>query len=274
MPEGDILRRTARRLDEALTGQVLVTAELRWPDAAGAHLDGVTITGTESYGKHLFTHFDDGRSLHTHLRMEGSWRLERTGGDQAARAARSPWVRALLTTPRWTAVGHRLGMLDLVPSADAPGLVAHLGPDALADDFPERGLATALARLRERPSTPVAEALLDQTRVAGFGTIYMAESLFARRIWPWTPVEDVDDLASLVMTGRVLMLRSVESDSPTATGETVRGMSTRVHGRRGRPCRRCGTPVREGTAGQPPRERPVFWCPACQPGPGGDPPGR
>nr|WP_237728267.1 DNA-formamidopyrimidine glycosylase family protein [Cellulomonas sp. APG4] len=250
-----------------MTGRPVVAAELRWPDAAGAHLDGVTVTGTESYGKHLFTHFDDGRTLHTHLRMEGSWRLERTGSAAAARAARSPWVRALLTTPSWTTVGHRLGMLDLVATAQAPTLIAHLGPDVLADDFPARGLPVALARLREHPRTPIAEALLDQTRAAGFGTIYMAESLFARRIWPWTPVEEIDDLASLVMTGRVLMLRSVDSDSPTATGETVRGATTRVHGRRGRPCRRCATPVREGTAGRPPTERPVFWCPRCQPEP-------
>ena len=94
MPEGDILRRAARSLDEALAGQRLVRAELRWPSAAGVDLVGATVLRTVPYGKHLFTRFDDGRSLHTHLRMEGSWRLSRTGTPEAR--ARSPWVRAVL----------------------------------------------------------------------------------------------------------------------------------------------------------------------------------
>ncbi len=79
MPEGDILRRTAARLDQALAGRVVRRAELRWPDAGGVELAGRTVLGTRPYGKHLLTRFDDGRTLHTHLRMDGSWRVGRTG---------------------------------------------------------------------------------------------------------------------------------------------------------------------------------------------------
>lgn len=269
MPEGDVLRRTAARLDRALTGHVLTSGELRWPSAAGVDLSGRRVLGTHAYGKHLFTRFDDGRTLHTHLRMEGSWRLERTGSPEATRAARGSFVRAVLTAPGWTAVGNRLGMLDVVPSERAGLLIAHLGPDVLDDDFPTTGLPLALERLAAVPTIPVAEALLDQQVVAGIGTIYMAESLHVRRVWPWTPVAEVDDLASVLMTARRLMARSVQAPTPTATGETARGSGSRVHGRRGRPCLRCGTPVAEGVARRPPTERPVFYCPACQPRPGG-----
>ena len=38
-----------------------------------------------------------------------------------------------------------------------------------------------------------------------------------------------------------------------------------VHGRAGRPCPRCGTPIR--SRGQGDANRTVYWCPACQPGP-------
>ena len=266
MPEGDILRRTARSLERALTGDVLVRSELRWPDLAGADLVGRTVLGTDAYGKHLFTRFDDGRTLHSHLRMEGSWRLDRTGGggDRAAGA----FVRAVLATARWTATGHRLGMLHLVPTPEEHALIAHLGPDVLADDFPSDGLPEALRRAADRGATPVAEVLLDQTVAAGIGTIFMAESLYARRVWPWTPTDEVDDLASLLMTARVLMERSVASDVPGTTGEPARGRTTYVHGRRGRPCRRCGTFVERGLARRPPQERPVFYCPTCQRDPG------
>ena len=262
MPEGDILRRTARTLDRALTGNALVRAELRWPDAAGVDLVGRTVLGTSAYGKHLFTRFDDGRSLHTHLRMEGSWRLERTGGgrDRAAGA----FVRAVLATATWTAIGHRLGMLDVVPTAQEQGLIGHLGPDALADDFPTAGLPESLRRAAERGATPIAEVLLDQTVVAGFGTVYMAEALYVRRIWPWTPTDEVADLASLMMTGRVLMQRGVESDLPVPNGERAGGRDNYIHNRGGRPCRRCGAPIARGLARKPPQERPVYYCPVCQ----------
>lgn len=264
MPEGDILRRTAAALDRALTGEVVVRTELRWPDAAGTRFDGATVLGTHAYGKHLFMRFDDGRTLHTHLRMEGFWRVHPTGS-AAARGA-SPWVRAVVGSARRTALGHRLGMLDVVPTRREQELIAHLGPDVLADDFEERGLPEALARAADRGATPVVEVLLDQTVAAGIGTVYAAETLHARRVWPWTPV-DRTDAASLLMVARTLMARSVAAASPTATGDTVTGRTTMVHGRGGRPCRRCGTPISVGTARRPPMERPVWWCPRCQPAP-------
>ena len=40
-----------------------------------------------------------------------------------------------------------------------------------------------------------------------------------------------------------------------------------VYGRKGRPCPRCGTPVRKADQGEAGRERPTYWCPRCQTGP-------
>lgn len=260
MPEGDILRRTAASLDRVLAGQVVTGSDLRWPSAAAVRFDGAAVLGTHAYGKHLFTRFDDGRTLHTHLRMDGYWRtFPGPPGDRA----RSIAVRAVLRTDRASAVGYHLGMLDVVATRDEGTLVAHLGPDVLADDFPTAGMPEALTRAAGKGSTPIAELLLDQTVVAGFGTIYMAETLFTRRVWPWTPAAEAD-LPTLFMVGRTLMARSVTAPTPTATGETAPGRATLVHGRQGRPCRRCGTPVQVGTARRPPMERPVFWCPVCQ----------
>ncbi|WP_353706738.1 DNA-formamidopyrimidine glycosylase family protein [Cellulosimicrobium sp. ES-005] len=273
MPEGDILRLVSARLDEALAGRVLVRAELRWPTAAEVDLTGRTVVANVPYGKHLFTRLDDGRSLHTHLRMEGSWRIARTGA-RDARAA-EPSVRVVLANAWWTAVGNRIGMLHVLRTADERTITGPLGPDVLADDFPTEGVAEAVARLRaddaaggtgprhrpgrERTGVPVAEALLDQHLVAGIGTIYTAESLFAERIYPWTPVRDVEDLAGVLTTARALMQRTVRHGfDPRA------GVVRHVHARTRKACHVCGTPVAEGTANEPPYERPVFWCPSCQ----------
>ncbi|MBT0995778.1 Fpg/Nei family DNA glycosylase [Cellulomonas sp. DKR-3] len=249
MPEGDVVRRTAIRLDQALAGRPLVRSELRWPTAAGVDLVGRSVLGTGSYGKHLLTRFDDGRTLHTHLRMDGQWRVARTGSPEAR--AGSPSVRAVLATERWTAWGHLLGMLDVLPTRDERRLLGHLGPDVLADEL---DLDEIARRWAAQGSTPVAEVLLDQRVAAGLGTIYCAESLFVERLWPWTPADAVPEPMRLYVIARHQLQRSV------ATGAAP----GRVHGRRGQPCPRCGAPIAEGQARQPPMQRPVFYCPRCQ----------
>lgn len=253
MPEGDVLRRTAARLDQALAGRVLTRAELRWPTAGAVDLRGRTVLGTVAYGKHLLTRFDDGRTLHTHLRMEGSWHLARTGSADAT--GRSSHVRAVLADESWTALGLLLGMLDVVPTRDERTLVGHLGPDVLADDFTAgAGLDEAVHRWRARGSTPVAEVLLDQTVAAGIGTIYAAESLFAERLWPWAPADTIAAPDRVLLVARRLMQRAVLTGLPPR----------RVHGRLRSPCPRCGTPIAVGQARRPPMQRPVFYCPGCQ----------
>lgn len=262
MPEGDILRRTARRLDQALAGEVLTRAEVRWPTPGEVDLVGRTVLGTVSYGKHLLTRFDDSRTLHTHLRMEGSWAIARTGAPAAA--ARGAFVRVVLGTEAWTAIGTRIGMLDVTATRDEHTLIGHLGPDILDPTFPCLGLAEALRRWAAQGATPIAEVLLDQRVIAGIGTIYTAESLFARRIWPWTAADQVQDPAALLLAARTLMARSVDAVTPTATGDTTRGRTTLVHARGRQPCRRCGSSIAVGRAFIPPVDRPVFYCPRCQ----------
>jgi endonuclease-8 len=264
VPEGDVLRRTATRLDQALAGRALVRAELRWPSVATVGLVGRTVLGTAPYGKHLLTRFDDGRTLHTHLRMEGSWRIARTGTPDAR--ASGQLVRAVLASETWTAIGDGLGMVDVVATRDEHTLIGHLGPDLLAADFPDTGLAEALRRWDLRGAAPVCDVLLDQQVVAGIGTIWMAESLFARRIWPWTPADRVE-AAAVLTTARNLMGRSAAAFAGSDGRMGSRGaadLERRVHGRLRQPCSRCGTPIAVGTARKPPQERPVFYCPTCQ----------
>ena len=266
VPEGDALRMTAALLDGVLAGRRLVRGELRWPTVAAANLAGRIVRHTRPFGKHLLTRLDDDRTLHSHLRMDGAWRVVPTGSRPAE--ARSPHVRALLATEADTALGLDLGMLDLVPTAREHELVGHLGPDLLDDSFdtgagePGPGLVEAVTRWGRCGATSACDVLLDQRVVAGIGTIWLAESLFAHRIFPWTPADEVDPVVVL-RTARRLMQASV-AGHPTI----------RVHGHRGRPCPRCGTPVARGQARRPPYERPVFWCPTCQAqtSPVGEPP--
>ncbi|MPV39012.1 Fpg/Nei family DNA glycosylase [Georgenia subflava] len=266
MPEGDSVVRVARRLDAALAGQVLVRGELRWPDLGGVDLAGVGVVANATYGKHLLTRLADGRTLHTHLRMEGRWRLVRTADLAPAgpsRADRSPQVRAVLATERWTCLGLELGLMDLVPTAEEDRLLGHLGPDVLGADL---DVAAATDRILAQGGRGIGEVLLDQRVVAGLGTIFMTETLWAHRISPWAPAGSLgQSAADLVRTARSLLLRSVAARQPGTTTDDPR-RPTNVYGRDRRPCPRCGAPVARGEVGRAPTTRRVFFCPRCQAG--------
>ncbi|MHA3702089.1 Fpg/Nei family DNA glycosylase [Jatrophihabitans sp. YIM 134969] len=265
MPEGDSVYRLARRLDAALAGRVLAEGRLRVAAHASADLAGVTVLGHDTHGKHLLTRFDNGDTLHTHLRMQGSWSVVRPG----RRLPRHVWpsVRVVLATVGGpTAHGLDLPVVDLVRTADEATVVGHLGPDPLRPDW---DAGEAARRLRLEPDRPLAAALLDQRVVAGFGNLWVNELCFLRGHSPWTPVGEVDVDRLLTLGARALRhSASVPTAYQVTTGVARRGESHWVAGRAGQPCRRCRTPVRVAAeVREDPEQRRTWWCPSCQPGP-------
>ena len=252
MPEGDAVWRTARRLHGALAGRVLSRTDFRVPRFATADLTGQRVTETISRGKHLLTRTDAGVTVHTHLRMDGSWRVR----PAAERASGGHRIRLILANDTWQAVGYLLGVVEILPTAAEQRAVGHLGPDW--------DPAEAERRLRADPARPVGEALLDQRNLAGVGNIFATEMLFLRGLSPWRPVGEVSDLRALVELGQRLLDANKERAGIITTGVNRRGEETWVYGRAGRPCRRCGTRIRGAEQGAAGEERLRFWCPACQ----------
>lgn len=260
MPEGDTVWWTARRLHAALAGRRLVAASLRVPQHATADLAGRMVYEVRSRGKHLLTRLEPDLTLHTHLGMDGSWRLRRP--DARWPSAREP-VRAILQTEGTLAIGRRLARVDLVPTAREDELVGHLGPDLLGPDWDP---AEAVRRLSTRPERTIGEALLDQRNLAGIGNLYRSEVLFVRGLHPTVPVGDAgssDDLRALVELAQRMLALNREHPEQATTGDLRPGRRHYVYRRERRPCLRCGTPVRRlELAG-----RSAYWCPSCQPRP-------
>ncbi|MBK9741032.1 MAG: Fpg/Nei family DNA glycosylase [Actinobacteria bacterium] len=257
MPEGDTVWLAAKRLDDALGGQALVSSDFRLPALATVDLAGVTILGVAPRGKHLLFRLDDGRTLHTHFRMEGAWHLYRP--DARWRGGPAHTVRVVLTTAAWSAVGYRIPVVDLIATADEGSVVGHLGPDLLGPDW---DAGAAVDRLQARPDMEIGEALLDQRNLAGIGAIYCCESLFLCGVSPFTPVGQVPDLSGLVTTAHRLLMRNAPRTSRSTTGDERRPYY--VYSRRRQPCRRCGTLIESGEQGRAPRARVMYWCPRCQ----------
>ena len=248
---------TARRLHGALAGRVLTRSDFRVPRFATADLTGQTVTETVSRGTHLLTRTDAGITVHTHLRMDGSWRVR----PAAERVTGGHRIRLILANGQWQAVGYLLGIVEVLITAGEQGAVGHLGPDLLGPDWDP---AEAERRLRADQARPAGEALLDQRNLAGIGNVYKAETLFLRGVDPWRPVGEIGDLAALVGLAQRLLEANKERPGQVTTGVRRRGEETWVYGRAGRPCRRCGTPIRSADQGRDPDGRVTFWCPRCQ----------
>lgn len=257
MPEGDVVARVARALTENLAGQKVTSAELRWPNLAGIDLSGWLIGETTSYGKHLFTHFDNERILHSHLRMDGMWRFK----SSKIATPKDHRLRAVISTSSVVALGWQLGMMHLIQPREVHTLIGHLGIDLMGDD-PK--YEQAVNRLSLHQDRPIGACLLDQTISAGIGTIYMAETLWLYRINPWRPANEIEEPEKLFHTASALMKRSASGQHLTATGDWRPGYDTAVHGRENKPCRRCDGYITKKPIGDPPYERPAFYCPHCQ----------
>jgi endonuclease VIII len=244
MPEGDSLHRAAQRL-QVLVGE-RVEVETPHPRAAvkglAERLDGRRLDGVEAVGKNLLLRFEGGLVLRSHLRMNGRWRIEPRGTPRNGK----PWL--ILRGAEREAVLWNGAVLELVGARGAP----RLGPDILGEppDF-----ETMLKRLRvESQKREVGDALLDQRLVAGIGNLWRAEALWEARVSPWRPLAEVGDeeLRAVLEAAHAMMRMALDGPRPPR----------RVYRRAGRPCPRCGAPIRSAPQGD--NARTAYWCPACQ----------
>jgi len=257
VPEGDVVWYTAHRLHEALAGRVLTRSDFRVPRYATVDLSGQPVTEAVSRGKHLLIRTGNGLTVHTHLKMDGSWQIRPADAGPPRRNVHQ--IRLLLANTRWQAVGYLLGITEVLPTADEDRVTGHLGPDLLGPDW---DATEAVRRLERSAVRPIGEALLDQRNLAGIGNLFKSEVLFLRGVSPWKQVSEVKDLPKMVDLARRLLDANKARIGQVTTGDTTPGRQTWVYGRQGAQCRRCGTPIRKRTDRA---ERMTFWCPACQP---------
>ena len=199
-----------------------------------------------------------------------------SGGDDAAAPAPGLWEPP---EPRG-AVRLRLagehGVADLTgPAAcellDAEGLAAvrrRLGPDPLRADGDIEVFVAGVRRRRR----PIGELLMDQSVISGVGNIFRAETLLRCGVSPFRAGDRLSadrvrrlwrDLVPLmeygVATGFITTVEAADVPDPLPEGDEE-AARWYVYHRTGRPCLRCGSPVRERTAAG----RRLFWCAACQ----------
>jgi len=274
VPEGDTIFRAARTLQRALAGKTVRRFESALAGLAAVDdqspVAGRTIEEVSSRGKHLLMRFSGDLTLRTHMRMNGSWHIYRTG--EAWRLSRRD-MRMVIETDDFVAVGFNIPVAEFLTADQLrrQNDLRLIGPDLLGAEFDE---VEVLQRMRARAERPVAEILLNQRVLAGIGNVYKSELLFLAGIFPFAPVGAIDEesLKTVMTLGRKLLAANV-LDSSSAAIITYSGFrrTTRrsdpadrlwVYGRRGKPCRNCGTEIDYRKTGVDARS--TYWCPACQ----------
>jgi endonuclease-8 len=197
--------------------------------------------------------FEGDLTIHSHLRMTGSWGTYAIG-QRWRRSPRRAWL--VLTARGREAVQFDGPVLELMTESRTrfDQRIAGLGPDIIGEDFDEERF---LRRLREDdPTRPIGDALLQQRTLAGIGNLWKVEGCFAAGIDPWRPTGKVSDeeVLSIVHDVRPRMQQSARDGNQTR--------HKAIYGRSGRPCPRCGARISQ--RGQWEDNRPTYWCPGCQ----------
>jgi endonuclease-8 len=252
VPEGDTILRAATQLGRALAGKRVTRFESVFTPLIkvddDAPLAGRTVERVHAVGKHLLMDFSGGLTLRTHMRMNGSWHIYRSG-ERWQRPHRD--MRIVIETEDFVAVAFSVPVAEFLRKPEQHRELRALGSDILTDDF---DAAEARRRMRERPEEEIANVLLNQRVLCGIGNIYKSESLFLAGVNPFRHVATLSDeqLDTIIANARKLMRASV------AGGRARRW----VYSRAGELCRRCGTPLayrKQGTDA-----RGTHWCPECQ----------
>lgn len=279
MPEGDTIYRSARALAKVLEGKHVTKFDTGYAHLAAVDDDrplvGRLIEKVEAQGKWLLMHFSDDLILVTHMLMNGSWHIYRTG---------EKWwlpkkaMRVLLEVDGWQAVAFNVPVAEFHTAASLArkSSVPKLGPDVLSDGYnADIGYAALKARAASHPEDEIANVLLNQRVIAGLGNVYKSEVCFAARVHPFRLMKTITDdemrqmadVAQRYMKANVL--EGTGEGIVTYTGKRRTTHSTRredrlwVYGRRGLECRRCGGVIEYRKQGVGARS--TYWCPDCQP---------
>jgi endonuclease-8 len=258
MPEGDTIFRAAATLHARLAGKQVIRWTSPLPALINPHVVGLTIVRVEAVGKNLFIVFEDGRALHTHMRMHGSWHIY----PQSTEPRNFPGTaRVTIEVEGCVAVCFAAPVVRMLSGPQVVREVEALGPDLLAPDFEVGGAAKRILAAGERP---IGDTIMDQRVVAGIGNVYKSEVLFIMKLDPFAASESLglEKARALMTEARRLMKRNLAPGSGMRTTRLGAGGRHWVYKRSGEPCLTCGERIRMRRQGV--GQRSTYYCPSCQ----------
>jgi formamidopyrimidine-DNA glycosylase len=281
LPEVEVVRRglqdhvVGRRIASAqFLGSRVARRHVPGPADLAARLTGNAVLAAERRGKYLWLVLEapdaHRQALTIHLGMSGQLLVDAPDAPvQKHLHARFDFEDdgpELRFVDQRTFGGVALAELD---DEGIPEPIAHIAPDPLEAAWDEPAV---VARMKAR-SSGVKRCLLDQSLVSGIGNIYADEALWRAAIHGERPADRLTKpaLHRLLGHARDVMVEALGQGGTSfdALYVNVNGSSgyfdrsLDAYGQEGRPCRRCGTPIRREAF----MNRSSYSCPHCQPRP-------
>ena len=282
LPEVEVVR---AGLERHVLGSTIESVEVlhprpvrrdhRGPAGFAAALVGRRIEAVRRRGKYFWLALaplpdqEGGDALLGHLGMSGQMLLHEPG----ALDERHLRVRFGLVTPDGRRLEMRFvdqrmfgGLAVSEGGAELPAEIVHIARDPIDPAFDD----DEFVRRARRRTSAVKRLLLDQGLISGVGNIYADEALWRSRLHGERPG---DRLTGPALRGLLAHVREVMGEALAQGGTSFDALYVNVngesgyfdrsldaYGQEGRPCRRCGTPIRRVSF----MNRSSFFCPRCQ----------
>ncbi|CBL45632.1 Formamidopyrimidine-DNA glycosylase [gamma proteobacterium HdN1] len=268
MPEGPEIRRIADQLSAALLNKPLHEVWFAFPklQSYSPQLHRSQITGIETRGKALLTHFSIGLSLYSHNQLYGRWIISTP--DDPITSTRSPRVR--IAANNVTATLYSASNIELWPTNEVQShpFLQRIGPDVLDKEFTSDQVAHRLLQPHFARRN-LGALLLDQSFFAGLGNYLRAEILWRAELSPSSRPQDltpekISSLAHAILNIPRLSYatRGLVADSARIAPDPYQdgNFHFEVFKREGMLCSRCGSVIQKATH----NARPLFFCAHCQ----------
>jgi len=287
MPELPEVETIRRQLEPLIVGKTISSIDVFNQNSFKAEkksLIGGKVVDVGRKGKVIIIALQ-GRTLYVHLKMSGQLRfskeLKRSNlAETRLDLNRYKHLRAKIKfsdkSELWFIDQRKFGWITDDSSVLPKGIDA-MDPELTADK---------LENVLQSSNRPVKTILLDQSKIAGIGNIYVSEILWQAKINPATkgltfcaqsgqsvkfrPAEPgpasqdkLHHAIKRVLTQAIELGGSTMDDGlyQHVGGESGNYWSRRrVYDREGEPCLRCKKPIEKGVIGQ----RSTYWCPGCQ----------
>jgi formamidopyrimidine-DNA glycosylase len=289
LPEVEVVR---RGLESHVVGRTIESVDVLHPRPVRRHLAGAedftmsttgrVVLGAHRRGKYLWLPLDSGDAILGHLGMSGQLLVQPAdapderhlrvrfwlGGDPGGDPAGDPGGES---ARELRFVDQRMfGGLSLsLGGADLPPEIAHIARDPMDPLFDDKAFVAAV----RRRSSAIKRILLDQTVVSGVGNIYADEALWRSRLHgdrvgaklrPTDVRRLLDDVRTVMSAALADGGTSFDTLYVNVNGESgYFDRSLQAYGQEGKPCGRCGTPIRRVAF----MNRSSYFCPTCQPRP-------
>jgi formamidopyrimidine-DNA glycosylase len=236
---------------------------LRTVDPPLHEIEGRVVRGLSRLGKRIVWHLDDERFVVIHLMIAGRFRWMPPAAAIPGRVGLAAFDFERGTLLLTEAGAKRRASMHLARGAPALAALDPGGLDVLTSS------ADAFAAALTRENHTLKRALTDPRLLSGIGNAYSDEILHAARLSPMqlTRRLDPDAMARLHAAAIAVLTRwrdALVAETGDAFPEKVTAFRAGMaaHGRFGKPCPVCGTPIQRIRYAA----NEANYCPACQTG--------